>query len=173
MGSTSTCRPCRCSCTSAPAQGRDDDSARPLSLPLLNLLASLRARQDEENSEDTVRPSLPPQHQVTKRIMQQWTLHEQMLRNPPTSPQRDVHMLHRTQSVPLLDEHSALRGNMPQRNDEEGGKTTRSSFSPASSVWGQMGRSWSASRPQRVAHHGDHHGEGLCCLLPSVLRFHQ
>jgi len=32
----------------APAPGRDDDSARPLSLPPLNLLASLRARQVEE-----------------------------------------------------------------------------------------------------------------------------
>jgi len=28
----------------APAQGRDDDSARPLSLPPLNLLASLHVR---------------------------------------------------------------------------------------------------------------------------------
>ena len=44
----------------------------------------------------------------------------------------------------LLDEHSALRRNMPQRNDEEGGKTTRISFSPASSVWGLMGRSWAS-----------------------------
>ena len=57
---------------------------------------------------------------------------------------RDVHSLHCTQSVPLLDERSALRRNMPQRNDEEGGKTTRISFSPASSVWGLMGRSWAS-----------------------------
>jgi hypothetical protein len=33
-------------------------------------------------------------------------------------------------------EHSALRRNMPQRNDDEGGKSTCISFSPASSVWG-------------------------------------
>jgi hypothetical protein len=54
-----------------------------------------------------------------------------------------VHMLHQTQSVPMLDdEKSALRGNMPQRNDEEGGKKPRLSFSPAASVWGQMVREW-------------------------------
>jgi hypothetical protein len=39
---------------------------------------------------------------------------------------RDVHMLHHTQSVPVLDERSALRsslrGNMPPRNDDEGKK---------------------------------------------------
>ena len=45
-------------------------------------------------------------------------------------------------SVPMLDETSALHGNMPQRNDEEGGKQPRLSFSPAASVWGQMGRAW-------------------------------
>jgi hypothetical protein len=74
--------------------------------------------------------------------MQNWLLHQQMLRNPPTTRMRDVHMLHHTQSVLMIDENSALRGNMPQRNDEEGGKTPRLSFSPASSVWGQMGRPW-------------------------------
>jgi hypothetical protein len=43
----------------------------------------------------------------------------------------------RTACVPftcMLDENSALRGNMPQRNDEEGGKKPRLSFSPATSV---------------------------------------
>ena len=40
----------------APAPGRDDDSARPLSLPPLNLLASLRARQVEENGDAAARP---------------------------------------------------------------------------------------------------------------------
>ena len=63
----------------APAQGHGDDSARPLSLPPLNLLAFLRVRQDEDNGEVAARPSLPPQRQVTKHIMQTWTLHEQML----------------------------------------------------------------------------------------------
>jgi hypothetical protein len=38
---------------------RDDDSARPLSLPPLKLLASMRARQVEENGEAAARPSLP------------------------------------------------------------------------------------------------------------------
>ena len=49
-----------------------------------------------------------------------------------------------TQSVPMLDENSALRPNMPQRDDDEGGKPKRLSFSPASSVWGQMGRAWTS-----------------------------
>jgi hypothetical protein len=56
----------------APAQGHDNDSAGPLSLPPLNLLASLRChirvQQDEENGETAARPSLPPQWQVTKHI---------------------------------------------------------------------------------------------------------
>jgi hypothetical protein len=77
--------------------------------------------------------------------MQTWTLHEQMLRNPPTDRMRDVHKLHHTQSVPVLDETSALRGNMPQHNDEEGGKNSRLSFSPAASVRGQMGRAWTTA----------------------------
>jgi hypothetical protein len=42
----------------------------------------------------------------------------------------------------MLDETSALHGYMPQHNDEEGGKQPRLSFSPAASVWGQMGRAW-------------------------------
>ena len=63
-----------------------------------------------------------------------------MLRNPPTDRMRDVHLLHHTQSVPKLDETSALHGNMPQHNDAEGGKQPRLDFSPATSVWGQMGR---------------------------------
>ena len=65
-----------------------------------------------------------------------------MLRSPPADRMRDVHMLHHTQSLPMLDETSALHGNMPQHNDEEGGKQPRLSFSPAASVWGQMGRAW-------------------------------
>jgi hypothetical protein len=60
--------------------------------------------------------------QVTKRIMQNWLLHQQMLRNPPTTRMRDVHMLHHTQSVLMIDENSALRGNMPQRNERRGGR---------------------------------------------------
>ena len=73
----------------------------------LNLLASLHVRQDEDNGEVAARPSLPPQRQVTKHIMQTWTLHAQMLRNPSMDRMRDVHMLHRTPSVPMLDVTSA------------------------------------------------------------------
>jgi hypothetical protein len=141
----------------APAQGHDDDSARPLSLPPLNLLASLRVRQDEENGEVAARPSLPPQRQVTKHIMHTWTMHEQMLRNPPTDRMCDVHMLHHTQSVPMLDATSALHSNMPQHNDEEGGKQPRLSFSPAASVWGRP--CMDDRRPKCAAHHGVNHGE--------------
>ena len=54
--------------------------------------------------------------------MQQWTMHKFMLRNPPTDRMRDVRLLHCTQSVPLLGEHSSLLRNMPQRKDEEVGK---------------------------------------------------
>jgi hypothetical protein len=59
-----------------------------------------------------------------------------------TDRMRDVHMLHHTQSVPMLDETSALHGNMAQNNNEEDCKQPRLSFSPAESVWGQMGRAW-------------------------------
>ena len=69
-------------------------------------------------------------------------MHEQMLQNPSTDRMRDVHMLHLTQSLPMLDETSALHGNMPQHNNKEGGKQPRLSFSPAVSMWGQMGRAW-------------------------------
>jgi hypothetical protein len=65
-----------------------------------------------------------------------------MLRNPPTDRMRDVHMLHHTQSVPMVDVTSGLECNMPQHNDEEGGKQPHLSFSLAESVWGQMGRAW-------------------------------
>ena len=105
------------------------------------ILASLRARQVEENGDAAARPSLPPQRQVTKHIKtnmwllhEQWLLREQMLQNPPTDLMRDVHLLQPTQTVPLLDANSALRGNMPQRNDEEGGKQPRLFFSPAALV---------------------------------------
>ena len=72
----------------APAPLRDDDIARPLSLPPLNLLASLRARQVEENGDAAARPSLPAQRQVTKRIMQGWLRHQQILQNPPKTRSR-------------------------------------------------------------------------------------
>jgi hypothetical protein len=49
------------------------------------------------------------QRQVTKQIMTAWTLHRQMARNPPTDRMRDVHMLHQSQSLPMLDEGSSLR----------------------------------------------------------------
>ena len=73
-----------------------------------------------------------------------------------------------------LDERSALRGNMPQRNDEEGGKQPRLSFSPAASVWGQMGRAWTTTAAMRRApRRHQYHGDRPCCLLPSVLRARQ
>ena len=141
----------------APAQGHDDDSARPLSLPPLNLLASLRVRQDEDNGEVAARPSLPPQRQVTKHIMQTWTLHEQMLQNPPTDSIRDVHMLHQTQSVPMLDETSALHGNMPQHNDE--GAAATSLFLPCRVSVGPDGPCMDDRRPKCATHHRVNHGE--------------
>jgi hypothetical protein len=127
----------------APAQGHDDDSDRPLSLPQLILLASLRVQQDEDNGEVATRPSLPPQRQVTKHIMQTWTLHEQVLQNPPTDRMRDVHMFHHTPSVPMFDETSALHGNMPQHNDEEGGKQPLNHVS-LSPLTLQCGSRWAA-----------------------------
>jgi hypothetical protein len=118
----------------APAPGAPapelDDNARPLSLPPL-----------EENGGADARPSLPPQRRVTKQIMPEGGRHKIALRNPPTERMRDVHKLHITQSVPMLVENSALRPNMPQRDDDEGGKPKRLSFSPAS---GQMGRAWTS-----------------------------
>ena len=57
---------------------------------------------------------------------------------------RDVYKLHITQSVLMLDENSALCPNMPQCDNDEGGKPSLS-FSPASSVSGQMGRAWTSS----------------------------
>ena len=97
----------------ATAQEHDDNDARPLSLPQLNLLASLHARQDVENDEAASRPS------------------------SATFATTD-----HTLSVPMLDESSALRRNLPQRNDEDSDKQQRLSFSPSASVWGQMGRAW-------------------------------
>jgi hypothetical protein len=82
---------------------------------------------------------------------------------------RDVHMPHHTQSVSVTmnDEHSAMRRNMPQRNDEEGRAKPRLSFSPAASVWGQMGLAWTTakrtSRTTETITVAD-----LCGLLPSV-----
>jgi hypothetical protein len=71
--------------------------------------------------------------------MNEWTMHRQMARNLPADRMRDEHMLHHSQSVPMLDERSALWRDMPQRNDEEGGNQPRLSFSLAASAWGQMG----------------------------------
>ena len=105
--------------------------------PYLNLIASLRVRQDVENGDANAHPSLPLQRRITKQIMREWAGHKLALSNPPTDRMRDVHKLHITQSVPMLEENSALRPNMPQRDDDEGGKPQRLSFSPAasSSYW--------------------------------------
>ena len=60
--------------------------------------------------------------------MQEWGSHKIALRNPPTERMRDVHKLHIAQSVAMLDENSALRPNMPQRDDDAGGTPKRLSF---------------------------------------------
>ena len=112
--------------------------------PYLNLIASLRVRQDVENGDADAHPSLPLQRRVTKQIMREWGRHKIALSNPPTDRMRAVHTLHITQSVPVLAENSALRHNMPQREDAEGGNPQRLSFSPAATVWGQMGRAWTS-----------------------------
>ena len=44
------------------------------------------------------------------------------------------------------------------------------SFSPLPH---HCGARWAAHGPQCAVHHGANHGEGLCCLLPTVLRTHQ
>ena len=61
-----------------------------------------------------------------------------------------------------LAEDSALRRNMPQRNDEseDALKKHRISFSPAGAVWGKMGQAWipdsrnfrSCARPTQARH---------------------
>jgi hypothetical protein len=104
--------------------------------------------------------------------MREWDRHKLALSNPPTDRMRDVHKLHITQSVPMLDENSALRPNMPQRDDDEGGKPKRLSFSPASSVWGQMGRSWTsgdrnARTTELVTWRAHHHHHVNTCLTHS------
>ena len=85
-----------------------------------------------------------PQRHITTRIMQQWPQHQQTAANPPSRRAQEVHQLHCPQSVPTLAEYSALRRNMPQRNDEseDALKKHRISFSPAGAVWGQMGQAW-------------------------------
>jgi hypothetical protein len=98
--------------------------------------------------------------------MREWDRHKLALRHPPSDRMRDVHKLHITQSVPVLDENSALRHNMPQRDDDEGGNPQRLSFLPAASVWGQMGRTWTS---------GDRNARTTELVTPSdyVAFFHQ
>ena len=89
-----------------------------LPIPPLNLLASMQARQDADEGNAAARASLPPQRHITTRIMHQWPQHQQTAANPPSRRAQEVHQLHCPQSVPTLAEDSALRRNMPQRNDE-------------------------------------------------------
>ena len=111
-------------------------------IPPLNLLASMQARQDEDEGNAAARASLPPQRHITTRIMHQWPQHQQTAANPPSRRAQEVHQLHCPQSVPTLAEDSALRRDMPQRNDEseDALKKHRISFSPAGAVWGKMGQ---------------------------------
>jgi hypothetical protein len=90
---------------------------------------------------------------------------QQVATNPPSQRMRDVHLLYHTQSVPTIHASSALRGNLPQRNDvsEEALKKHSLSFSPSAAVLGQTGRAWSTST--HVANHRDHHHGRLCGLL--------
>ena len=93
----------------AAEQRRDDDdaNARPPPIPPLNLLASLQARQDEDEGNAAARASLPPQCHFTARIMRQWPQHVRTTANPPSRRAQDVHQLHCTQSVPTFAEDSA------------------------------------------------------------------
>ena len=100
----------------------------PASMVRRTWLWSMREFRRVHGTDADARPSLPPQRRVTKQIMQEWGRHQIALRNPPTDRMRDVHKLHITQSVPMLDENSALRPNMPQRDDDEGGTPKRLSF---------------------------------------------
>ena len=104
----------------------------------------MQARQDEDEGNAAARASLPPQRQITARIMRQWPQHLQTAANPSPRRAQDVHQLHCPQSAPTLAEDSALRRNMPQRNDksEDALKRHRISFSPAGAVWGKMGQAW-------------------------------
>ena len=72
----------------AAAQQRVADyaNARPLPIPPLNLLASMQARQDEDEGNAAARASLPPQRHITTRIMHQWPQHLHTAANPPSSP---------------------------------------------------------------------------------------
>ena len=108
----------------AAAQRRDGDdvdaNARPLLIPPLNLLASLQARQAEDEGNAADRASIPPQRRITTEIMRQWPQHVRTAANPPFRRAQEVHQLHCTQSVPTLAEDSALRRHMPQREDDNG-----------------------------------------------------
>ena len=56
-------------------QQSDDDNARPLPIPPLNLLASMQARQDEEEGDAAARASLPLQRRITAQVMKTWPQH--------------------------------------------------------------------------------------------------
>ena len=85
----------------------------------LGYRVSIKCTNTVENGDADAHPSLPLQRQVTKQIMREWDRHKIALSNPPTDRMRDVHKLHITQSVPMLDENSALRPNMLQRDDDD------------------------------------------------------
>jgi hypothetical protein len=63
-------------------------------IPPLNLLASMQARQDEDEGNAAARASLPPQRHITTRIMHQWPQHQQTAANPPSRRAQEVHQLH-------------------------------------------------------------------------------
>ena len=96
-------------------QQSDDDNARPLPIPPLNLLATMQARQDEEEGDAAARASLPLQQWVTAQVMKNWPQQLQVAANPPSRRAKDMLQLHCVQSVPTHAEDSALRRDMPQR----------------------------------------------------------
>ena len=109
-GCTEWAPPAPDAAAAAAAQRRDGDdvdaNARPLLIPPLNLLASLQARQAEDEGDDADRASIPPQRRITTAIMRQWPQHVRTAANPPFRRAQEVHQLHCTQSVPTLAEDS-------------------------------------------------------------------
>ena len=154
-GCTEWAPPAPDAAAAAAAQRHDGDdvdaNARPLLIPPLNLLASLQARQAEDEGDDADRASIPPQRRITTAIMRQWPQHVRTAANPPFRRAQEVHQLHCTQSVPTLAEDSALRRRMPQREDDNEDTIRKHclSFSPAGAVWGKMGCPWLPARERR------------------------
>jgi hypothetical protein len=81
---------------------------------------------------------------------EEWSSHKIALHNPTTKRMCDVHKLHITQSVTMIDENSALRPNMQQHNNNEGWKPVSPSHlsRPCGARWGTLGLQAIAMRAQ-------------------------